>query len=80
MSRSRSLHRKSFKGAFDPSQPNDQGQEDKPANCLAPDDARGQDSIDWRVTDDWPEQVPITSEEIEAIEAFLREAIEALLR
>jgi hypothetical protein len=38
------------------------------------------DSIDWRVTDDWPEEVPITQDEIEIIEAYLRDAIDALLK
>jgi hypothetical protein len=47
---------------------------------LASDDLAGDDSIDWCVTDDWPEFVPITSDEIETIEAFLREAIGDLLK
>jgi hypothetical protein len=41
---------------------------------------REHDSIDWRVTDDWPEQVPTTLDEIETLEAFLRDAIDALLK
>jgi hypothetical protein len=44
------------------------------------DNSQGHDSVDWRVTDDWPEQVPITSEEVETIQAFLREAIDELLK
>lgn len=47
---------------------------------LALEDSQGHDSVDWGVTDDWPKQVPITSDEVEMIEAFLREAVADLLK
>ncbi len=53
---------------------------EKAPELLAPNDAEGHDSETWRVTDDWPEIVPITSDEVEVIEAFLRKAIDDLLK
>ncbi len=47
---------------------------------LAPDDMQGIDSEAWGVIDDWPEIVPITSDEVEVIEAFLRKALNDLLK
>jgi hypothetical protein len=51
----------------------------KSPEALASEDLQRDDSIDWHVTDDWPEKVPITLDEIETIEAYLREAIDDLL-
>jgi hypothetical protein len=51
----------------------------KPQTRLASDDSREHDSDIWHVTDDWPEFVPITVDEIEIIEAFLRNALGELL-
>ncbi|MBS7532364.1 hypothetical protein KHC28_01690 [Ancylobacter sonchi] len=47
---------------------------------LAPADSLEHDSNVAHVTDDWPPSVPITSEEVDVIEAFLRREIDALLR
>ncbi|WP_187291169.1 hypothetical protein [Ancylobacter novellus] len=38
------------------------------------------DSNVVHVTDDWPSNVPISSDEVDVIEAFLRREIDALLR
>jgi hypothetical protein len=43
-------------------------------------DSQEQDSEAWHVSDDWPEFVPITVEEVEVIEAFLRNALDELLK
>ncbi|WP_156034107.1 hypothetical protein [Bosea sp. 117] len=47
---------------------------------LAPADSDEHDSKVVHVTDDWPLAVPITAEEVDVIEAFLRREIDALLR
>jgi hypothetical protein len=47
---------------------------------LAPQDSHAHDSGVWHVTDDWPSTVPITADEVDVIEAFLRQAIDALLK
>ncbi|MFT0862204.1 hypothetical protein [Ancylobacter sp. G4_0304] len=47
---------------------------------LAPADSVEHDSKVVHVTDDWPSNVPITSEEVDVIEAFFRREIDALLR
>lgn len=47
---------------------------------LATADSCGHDSPTVHVTDDWPPSVPITSEEVDVIEAFLRREINELLR
>jgi hypothetical protein len=58
----------------------------EPQNCgkhsepLASSDPEDHDSVPWLVTDDWPEQVPITTAEVETIEAFLQEVIDDLFR
>ena len=51
-----------------------------PPEQLASDDSKGHDSETWQVSDDWPEFVPITLEEVEVIEAFLRDAIDDILK
>lgn len=43
-------------------------------------DSHAHDSGVWHVTDDWPSTVPITADEVDVIEAFLRQAIDALLK
>jgi hypothetical protein len=53
---------------------------EKLPEALEPDDLRGHDSIDWRVSDDWPEHVPITSDEIEVVEGFLGQILDDLLK
>ncbi len=50
------------------------------AKRLARDDSREHDSEVWHVSDDWPEFVPITLDEIEVSEAFLRSALDELLK
>ncbi|WP_214007587.1 hypothetical protein [Ancylobacter sonchi] len=50
------------------------------AQSLAPAGLGGHDSKILHVTDDWPSSVPITHEEVDVIEAFLRREIDALLR
>lgn len=52
----------------------------KSRELLAPDGSRGHDSEVWRVTDDWPEIVPITSDEVEVIESFMRQILDDLLK
>jgi len=47
---------------------------------LAPQDSHAHDSGVWHVTDDWPSTVPVTADEVDVIEAFLRQAIDALLK
>lgn len=47
---------------------------------LATVDSGGHDSPTVHVTDDWPPSVPITSEEVDVIEAFLRREINELMR
>ena len=47
---------------------------------LAPADSVEHDSKVVHVTDDWPSSVPITPDEVDVIEAFLRWEIDALLR
>lgn len=47
---------------------------------LACDDLQGRDSRAWQVSDDWPEFVPIAVDEVEVIEAFLRDALDDLLK
>ncbi len=47
---------------------------------LAQDDSQEHDLETCNVTDDWQEIVPITSDEVEAIEAFLRKALDDILR
>lgn len=89
MSRSRILYRKRMKNfgdgghsASSPATPHDHKPQrrDRHANPLASDKQLDQDSFLWSVADDWPEQVPVTSDEVDAIEAFLQEAIDDLLR
>jgi hypothetical protein len=36
------------------------------------------DLSDWRVTDDWPEDVPVTPEEVDVFEAWLGDILEEL--
>jgi len=36
------------------------------------------DLSDWRVTDDWPEEVPVTPEEVDVFEAWLGDILEEL--
>ncbi len=43
-------------------------------------DSQEHDSEAWHVSDDWPEFVPITVDEVEVIEAFLRSALDDLLK
>ncbi len=87
MSRSRGLHRKHVKCLryFDPSQQNlsvskDWGHGDNDAYLIASGEELDHDSCRWRVEDDWPKQIPITSDEIETIEAFLRDMIDEFFR
>lgn len=47
---------------------------------LAPADSGEHDSEVVNVTDDWPSSVPITPDEVDVIEAFLRREIDVLLR
>ncbi|WP_421698244.1 hypothetical protein [Ancylobacter sp.] len=47
---------------------------------LAPADSVEHDSKVAHVTDDWPSNVPITPDEVDVVEAFLRQEIDALLR
>lgn len=47
---------------------------------LAPADSVEHDSKVVYVTDDWPSNVPITPDEVDVVEAFLRREIDALLR
>jgi len=47
---------------------------------LAPADSVEHDSKVVHVTDDWPSNVPITPDEVDVVEAFLRREIDALLR
>jgi hypothetical protein len=47
---------------------------------LAPGDSVEHDSNAVHVTDDWPSNVPITPDEVDVVEAFLRREIDALLR
>ncbi|MDR6956003.1 hypothetical protein J2X65_005396 [Ancylobacter sp. 3268] len=47
---------------------------------LAPADSVKHDSKAVHVTDDWPAIVPITPDEVDVVEAFLRREIDALLR
>jgi len=47
---------------------------------LAPAESDEHDSNVAHITDNWPLAVPITAEEIDVIEAFLRREIDALLR
>jgi hypothetical protein len=47
---------------------------------LAPAGSVEHDSKVVHVTDDWPSSVPITPDEVDVIEAFLRWEIDALLR
>lgn len=47
---------------------------------LAPSDSGEHDSDVLHVTDDWPSSFPITPDEVDVIEAFLRREIDALLR
>ena len=47
---------------------------------LAPSDSVEHDSNVVHVTDDWPSIVPISSDEVDVIEAFLRREIDTLLR
>ncbi len=48
--------------------------------ALAPNDPQEHDLEVLRVTDDWPEIIPITSDEVEAIEAFFRDVLDDLLK
>ncbi len=93
MSRSRAFHGKDDRPSFDddelPSasyfEPPDearrhQQRSERPPQSLASDVEREHDSDDWHVTDDWPEQVPIALDEIEAIEAFLGQILDELLK
>lgn len=36
------------------------------------------DLSDWRVTDDWPEDVPVTPEEVDVFEAWFGDILEEL--
>jgi len=36
------------------------------------------DLSDWRVTDDWPEDVPVTPEEVDVFEAWFGDILEGL--
>ena len=36
------------------------------------------DLLDWRVTDDWPEDVPVTPEEVDVFEAWFGDILEEL--
>jgi hypothetical protein len=56
------------------------GRSGKSLKRLAPQDSHAHDSGVWHVTDDWPSTVPITADEVDVIEAFLRQAIDALLK
>ncbi|MBB3772765.1 hypothetical protein FHS55_003386 [Angulomicrobium tetraedrale] len=47
---------------------------------LGPADSVEHDSKVVHVTDDWPSSVPITPDEVDVVEAFLRREIDALLR
>ena len=47
---------------------------------LAPADSVEHDSKVAHVTDDWLSNVPITPDEVDVVEAFLRQEIDALLR
>lgn len=53
---------------------------EKQQERLASDDPQEHDSDVWHVSDDWPEFVPITPDEVEVIEAFLRDALDELLK
>lgn len=89
MSRSRTLRPKPVKD-FDGSDRfecpsghannHEQQRTDKHLKPLSVDELRDQESANLTVTDDWPKHVPITAAEIDAIEAFLREVIDALLK
>jgi hypothetical protein len=34
--------------------------------------------VDWRVIDDWPAQVPVTSEEVDVFEAWFGDVIDEI--
>jgi len=40
--------------------------------------SRKVDSIDWAVTDDWPEDVPVTEAEVDVFEAWFGDLFDAL--
>jgi hypothetical protein len=89
MSRSQILRRKHVKrlnGCDNSAQPAGGSKTHEPQKCgkypepLASSDPEDHDSVPWSVTDDWPEHVPITTAEVETIEAFLREVIDDLLK
>ena len=40
--------------------------------------SRRRDPIDWTVTDDWPEDVPVTEAEVDVFEAWFGDLFDAL--
>ena len=36
------------------------------------------DPSDWRVVDDWPEEIPVTPEEVDVIEQWLGDVLEEM--